>query len=89
MCCRAIAWVRVAEKSFSLFSVSIVRGSELSWRFCHFISDRRVSSYLEETQPLRFGHMMHEAAIGTAKSLNNDDRTFGDMDVLRYVEIVA
>ena len=72
MCCRAIAWVRVAEKSFSLFSVSIVRGSELSWRFCHFISDRRVSSLdLEGTQPLRFGHMMHEAAIGTAKRLNN------------------
>ena len=89
MYCRAIAWVRVAEKSFSLFSIPIVKGSELSCRFCHFISDRRVSSDLEGTQPLRFGHMMHVAAIGTAKRLNNDVRTFGDVDVLRFVEIVA
>ena len=66
-----------------------MRGFELSWRFCHFISDRRASSDLEGSQPLRFGHMMHEAAIDTAKRLNNDDRTFGDMDMLRYVEIVA
>ena len=63
------------------FSIPVVRGLKLSCRFCHFISDRRVSSDLGETQTRRFGHMMHEAAIGTDKRLY-DFRTFGDVEVL-------